>query len=150
MYTALKALMLSTASSAFVLTPSSGDTTRHTALSMRRHSQLRTLLVEAAWQLIRRDPALTITVTHKTNEGHDAIIPVARKLLRKIRAVMLCEKMYLNGITGSLTSFDIEAPALPAAAGFTTMHSIPAAQRALQRVKPKGPLLYTQWKHASL
>ena len=37
---------------------SSGESQRHTGISLRKHSQLRCMLVEAAWQLVRRDPAM--------------------------------------------------------------------------------------------
>jgi transposase len=37
---------------------SSGESQRHTGISLRKHSQLRTMLVEAAWQLVRRDVAM--------------------------------------------------------------------------------------------
>jgi transposase len=94
---------------------SSGDTQRHTGLSVRKHSQLRTMLVEAAWQLIRRDPAMLDYYRELTKrmKGQDAIIRVARKLLRRIRAVMLSGKMYVNGIDGRLQTTDINAPSLP-------------------------------------
>jgi hypothetical protein len=48
-------------------------------------------------------------------KGQDAIIRVARKLLRRIRAVMLSERMYVSGIEGELTAKDIDAPLPPAA-----------------------------------
>lgn len=97
---------------------SSGESQRHTGLSMRRHNQLRTMLVEAAWQLIRRDPAMLDYYRQLTKrmKGQDAIIRVARKLLRRIRAVMLSERMYVNGITGMVPGTQLAAPALPGAA----------------------------------
>jgi transposase len=91
---------------------SSGESQRHTGISMRRHGQLRTMLVEAAWQLIRTDPAM-LDYYHeltKRMKGQDAIIRVARKLLRRIRAVMLSEKMYVSGVSGRLVSSQVEAP----------------------------------------
>lgn len=94
---------------------SSGNTQRHTGLSVRKHSQLRTMLVEAAWQLIRRDPAMLDYYRELTKrmKGQDAIIRVARKLLRRIRAVMLSGKMYVNGTEGRLVSSNTNAPSLP-------------------------------------
>lgn len=90
---------------------SSGNTQRHTGLSVRKHSQLRTMLVEAAWQLIRKDPAMLDYYRELTKrmKGQDAIIRVARKLLRRIRAVMLSGKMYVNGIDGRLVSSEVNA-----------------------------------------
>lgn len=94
---------------------SSGETQRHTGLSYRRHNQLRCMLIEAAWQLIRRDTAMLDYYGELTKrmKGQDAIIRVARKLLRRIRAVMLCGRMYVQGIEGHLTASDIQAPAPP-------------------------------------
>jgi transposase len=93
---------------------SSGQTQRHTGLSMRKHNQLRTMLIEAAWQLVRRDPAMLDYYRELTKrmKGQDAIIRVARKLLRRIRAVMLSQKMYVNGVCGTLLSAAVEAPDL--------------------------------------
>jgi transposase len=94
---------------------SSGDRQNHTGLSMRKHKQLRTMLVEAAWQLIRRDPAMLDYYQQLTKrmKGQDAIIRVARKLLRRIRAVMLSERMYVSGVSGRIVSLQVDAPALP-------------------------------------
>lgn len=74
------------------------------------------MLVEAAWQLVRRDAAMLEhykTLTRRM-KGQDAIIRIARKLLRRIRAVMLCERMYVVGVNGKLTREAIVAAALPA------------------------------------
>lgn len=94
---------------------SSGDTERHTGLSYRRHNQLRCMLIEAAWQLIRRDAAMLDYYKELTKrmKGQDAIIRVARKLLRRIRAVMLSGRMYVQGIEGPATASEIQAPVPP-------------------------------------
>lgn len=91
---------------------SSGQTQRHTGLSMRKHNQLRSMLIEAAWQLVRRDPAMLDYYRELTKrmKGQDAIIRVARKLLRRIRAVMLSQKIYVNGVGGALVSAEVEVP----------------------------------------
>ena len=96
---------------------SSGENQRHTGLSLRKHSQLRTMLVEASWQLIRRDPAMLDYYREliKRMKGQEAIIRVARKLLRRMRAVLLSEKMYVSGVDGRLGCSDIQAPAVPKA-----------------------------------
>ena len=93
---------------------SSGERQRHTGITMRKHNQLRTMLIEAAWQLVRRDPAMLDYYRELTKrmKGQDAIIRVARKLLRRIRAVILSQKMYINGVSGELVCADIGAPAL--------------------------------------
>jgi transposase len=94
---------------------SSGENNRHTGISFRKHSQLRSMLVEAAWQLIRRDAAMLdhYKALTKRMKGQDAIIRIARKLLRRIRAVMLSGKMYVSGIDGALTASEINAPTVP-------------------------------------
>lgn len=79
---------------------SSGERERHTGISRRKHGPLRSMLVEAAWQLVRRDPAMLDQYKGLTKrmKGQQAIIRVARKLLRRIRAVMLSECMYVSGM----------------------------------------------------
>lgn len=94
---------------------SSGETQLRAGISCRRHNQLRSMLVEAAWQLVRRDPAMLdhYKMLTKRMKGQEAIIRIARKLLRRIRAVMLSEKMYVRGVTGALTTSENNAPSLP-------------------------------------
>lgn len=96
---------------------SSGDTERHTGLTTRRHRTLRSALVESAWQLVRRDPAMfeQYSTLCKRMKAQKAIIRIARKLLRRMRAILVSGKPYLSGINGNLTSTDINAPELPAA-----------------------------------
>jgi transposase len=96
---------------------SSGDTERHTGISQRRHKQLRSLLIEAAWQLMRYDPAMLEYYKELTKrmKGQLAIVRVARKLLRRIRAVLLSDRMYVKGIDGNVTAIDIKAPDVPVA-----------------------------------
>jgi transposase len=94
---------------------SSGEREKHTGLSDRRHNALRSALVEASWQLIRRDAAMLehYKELQKRMKGQQAIIRIARKLLRRIRAVLLSQKMYVRGINGTVSSKQIEAPSLP-------------------------------------
>lgn len=79
---------------------SSGERNRDTGISFRRHNQLRTHLVEASWQLLRRDPAMLETYQQliKTMKGTEAITRIARKLLRRMRAVLLNNKPYQIGV----------------------------------------------------
>ena len=95
-------------------THSSGDSSHHRGLSLRKHSQLRSMLVEASWQLIRRDAAMLHHYKELTRrmKGQDAIIRIARKLLRRIRAVLLSGRMYVSGISGELVASGINAPEL--------------------------------------
>lgn len=73
------------------------------------------MLVEAAWQLVRRDAAMLdrYKELQRRMKGQDAIIRIARKLLRRIRAVMLSGRMYVSGIDGVQTASQIVAPVLP-------------------------------------
>jgi transposase len=95
---------------------SSGETEKHSGISKRRHKSLRSALVESAWQLIRRDAAMLLHYQElkKRMKGQKAIIRIARKLLRRMRAIMLSQKIYVKGIDGNVTSVQIEAPELPA------------------------------------
>jgi transposase len=95
---------------------SSAEREKHTGLSDRRHNALRSALVEASWLLIRRDAAMLehYKELQKRVKGQQAIIRIARKLLRRIRAVLLSERMYVRGVEGAVSSQQIEAPCLPA------------------------------------
>jgi transposase len=79
---------------------SSGERNRDTGISKRSHKQLRTMLVEAAWQAIRKDPAMLDAYEQLTKrmKGSEAIIRIARKLLRRMRAVLISEQEYVKGI----------------------------------------------------
>ena len=93
---------------------SSGTTEKHTGITRRRHNQLRCQLVEASWQLIRRDVAVLEYYQSLTKrmKGQEAIIRIARKLLRRMRAVLLNERMYVKGIDGAVKSEKIDTPQL--------------------------------------
>ena len=95
---------------------SSGETEKHTGISNRRHKTLRSALVESAWQLIRRDAAMLLHYQElkKRMKGQKAIIRIARKLLRRMRAILLSQRVYVKGIVGNVTSVQIDAPALAA------------------------------------
>lgn len=82
---------------------STGDKSIDTGISKRRHNQLRTMLVEAAWQAIRKDPALLDAYQQLTKKmkGNEAIIRIARKLLRRMRAVLISGVEYQKGVVAS-------------------------------------------------
>jgi transposase len=96
---------------------SSGEKDIVTGLSVRRHSQLRSMLIEAAWQLIRRDAAMLDAYKELTKrmKGQDAIIRIARKLLRRMRAVLLSGRPYICGIQAPVTKKELNASAPPVA-----------------------------------
>ncbi len=79
---------------------SSGEKSQDTGISKRRHKQLRTMLVEAAWQAVKKDPAMLEAYEQLTKrmKGNEAIIRIARKLLRRMRAVLISEQEYVNGV----------------------------------------------------
>lgn len=79
---------------------STGEKDIDTGISKRRHNQLRTMLVEAAWQAIRKDPALLDAYEQLTKKmkGNEAIIRIARKLLRRMRAVLISAVEYQKGV----------------------------------------------------
>jgi len=81
-------------------TASSGEKDRNTGLTTRRHKQLRSALIEAAWQAIRTDPALLeyYQMLTKRMKGNRAIIRIARKLLRRLRAVLISGIPYQKGV----------------------------------------------------
>jgi transposase len=81
-------------------TDSSGETERDTGITTRRHKQLRTALIEAAWEARRTDPALLEAYNTLTQRmpGNKAIVRIARKLLRRMRAVLISGIPYQKGI----------------------------------------------------
>lgn len=77
-----------------------GETNYDRGITCRRHKKLRSLLIEAAWSAIRTDPALmeSYEVLCKRMKGTQAIIRIARKLLRRLRAVLLTGVPYQKGV----------------------------------------------------
>lgn len=83
-------------------TNSSGETLHDRGISSRRHNQLRVSLIQAAWQAIRTDPAMLETYQQliKRMKGTQAIVRIARKLVRRIRAIQLNAMPYQKGVVG--------------------------------------------------
>ena len=81
-------------------TDSSGDTERDKGITTRRHKQLRSGLLQAAWRATRIDPALLEAYQQLTKrmKPHQAIIRIARKLLRRMRAVLISGISYQKGV----------------------------------------------------
>jgi transposase len=79
---------------------SSGDKDIDTGISKRKHKELRTMIIEAAWQAVRQDPAMLEAYEQLTKrmKGHEAITRIARKLLRRMRAVLISEVEYQKGV----------------------------------------------------
>jgi transposase len=81
-------------------TNSSGERNHDRGITARRHIQLRSALIEAAWQAIRIDPVMInrYQELNKRMKGTEAIIRIARKLLRRLRAVLLTGIPYQKGV----------------------------------------------------
>jgi len=81
-------------------THSSGETQRALGITTRRHRQLRVALVESAWEAIRVDPSLmdSYHMLIKRMKGTQAIIRIARKLLRRVRAILITGIIYQKGV----------------------------------------------------
>jgi len=79
---------------------SSGDKSIEQGLTKRRNSYLRYLIVEAAWVAIRKDPALLLAFNQLTRrmKKQDAIIRIAKKLLRRIHHVWKNQTPYVTAV----------------------------------------------------
>lgn len=79
---------------------SSGDTESKGILTVRKHRQLRSDLVESAWTAKRTDPAMTLYFQEqiKKKDSKVVIIKIARKLLNRIRHVLLTQQPYEYGV----------------------------------------------------
>jgi transposase len=85
------------------LTPrinNSGERERTSGITYRSNKYLRSLLIEASWMAIRKDPALMKYYMELRSRmiGQKAIVKVARKLLNRIRFVMKNKVEYTIGI----------------------------------------------------
>lgn len=79
----------------------SGEKERIGSITYRHNSYLRPLLIEAAWQAVRADPAMLYYYQQRCKNGMNpkrAIVKVARKLLSKIMFVMRNRKEYERAI----------------------------------------------------
>ena len=67
----------------------SGEKQNRAGLSHRRNRHLRSILIEAAWVTVRRNPTLTASFAQLTQrmKKQEAIVRIAKKLLRRIRHV---------------------------------------------------------------
>ena len=81
-------------------TYSSGDHEDTGRLTWRRNRHLRTILVEAAWVAIGKDPALTRAYVRlkKRMKPQQAITRTAKKLLRRIWSIWRSGERYVFGI----------------------------------------------------
>jgi len=79
---------------------SSGQTENKLRLTVRKHRQLRSDLVESAWTAKRTDPAMALYFHEqvKRKDSKIVIVKIARKLLNRIRYVLLNQQPYEFGI----------------------------------------------------
>jgi transposase len=87
------------------LTPSQHSSGAHIRLGHITHTgkpTLRALLIQAAWQAIRKDPVLEQRyerLQHRRG-GKRAIVGVARQLLGRMRRLLLDHQPYVVGFAG--------------------------------------------------
>jgi transposase len=93
----------------------SGDTHRPQGLTGRRHNLLRSALIESSWQTIRQDPAMYQAYRQLCTrmKGQEAITRIARRLLRRVRAVLITQQPYLIGNDGSVPTSQLIIPDMP-------------------------------------
>lgn len=79
---------------------SSGETESKGILTVRKHRQLRSDLVESAWTAKRTDSAMALYFQEqiKKKDSKVVIIKIARKLLNRIRHVLLRQEPYEYGV----------------------------------------------------
>jgi transposase len=80
---------------------SSGERELKGRITVRKHRQLRSDLIECAWAAKRNDPALALYYSEqikRSKNGKAAIVKVARKLLSRIRAVWLSGQPYQTAV----------------------------------------------------
>lgn len=78
----------------------SGEKESDRGMTKRRNSILRHMIVEASWVAIRKDPALLMCFNDycRRMKKQDAIIRIAKKLLRRMRHVWKNEKAYVYAV----------------------------------------------------
>ena len=79
---------------------SSGQSENKMSLTVRKHRQLRSDLVESAWTAKRTDPAMALYFSEqiKRKDSKIVIIKIARKMLNRIRYVLINQQPYEYGI----------------------------------------------------
>lgn len=80
---------------------SSGEKELKGRITVRKHRQLRSDLIECAWTAKRTDPALALYYSEQIKKGKNgkaAIVKVARKLLSRIRYVWLSGEPYQTAV----------------------------------------------------
>ena len=86
------------------MTSSSGEKQKVGEITFRAHDFLRSIIMEASWIAIGRDPALLMAYQHliKRMESNKAIVRIAKKLANRIYTVLKYNKTYEFGKTDNL------------------------------------------------
>ena len=81
-------------------TRSSDDNLYGNGISFRQNKYLRPLIIEAAWRAVREDPAMTLKYKELTKrmKPQEAIIRIAKKLVKRIRHVWLKQEEYVYAL----------------------------------------------------
>jgi transposase len=79
---------------------SSGDNEYIKGMTSRGNSHLRDAIIESAWQIIRKEPAMMLAYKNYCvrMESNKAIIKIARKLVARIRYVLIQKIPYQIGV----------------------------------------------------
>jgi transposase len=79
---------------------STGETEEDTGLNPRRNATLRFMLIECAWIAQREDPVLldAFAAYSKRMPKSMAIVPIARKLVSRMRFVLKNGQSYVSGV----------------------------------------------------
>lgn len=86
------------------MTSSSGEKQKVGEMTFRAQTFLRSIIIEASWIAIGRDPALLMAYQQlsKRMETNKAIVRIAKKLANRIYTILKYKKMYEFGKTDSL------------------------------------------------
>ena len=81
-------------------TRSSDDNIYGNNISFRQNKFLRSLIIEAAWRAVREDPAMTLKYKELTKrmKPQEAIIRIAKKLVKRIRHLWLINDQYVYAL----------------------------------------------------
>lgn len=81
-------------------THSSGEKEGTAGMTKRSNSHLRHMIIEASWIAARRDPALSLCFSEycRRMERNQAIIRIAKKLVKRIKHVMKNETEYVESV----------------------------------------------------
>jgi len=79
---------------------SSDDTIKANSITKRQSAFLRYIMIESAWTAVREDPAMTMKFKElcKRMKSQDAIVRIAKKLVKRIRRVWMQQEEYVYSL----------------------------------------------------